>query len=151
MTEHNPNDQTQQLREPSPALKSLDRLVGTWRISGDAQGTITYEWMEGGFFLMQHVDLEQDGQRTKGIEIIGHLRPFGAPPSKEIWSCYYDSHGDTLDYVYELNDNTLMIWAGEQGSPAYYKGTFSDDGNILAGAWTYPGGGGYEATATRLT
>ena len=39
-------------------------------------GTVTYEWMEGGFFLIQHVDLEQYGQRIKGIEIIGHERPF---------------------------------------------------------------------------
>jgi hypothetical protein len=148
MTDHNPNDQ--QLPEPSPALKSLDRLVGTWQVSGDAQGTITYEWMEGGFFLMQRVNLEHSGRATRGIEIIGQLRPFGAPPSTEIWSRYYDSLGDTLDYVYELNDNTLTIWAGERGSPAYYQGTFSDDGNILVGAWTYPGGG-YEATATRLT
>jgi hypothetical protein len=150
MTEHNPSDQAQQLPEPSPALKRLDRLVGTWQVSGEAQGTITYEWMEGGFFLIQHVDMEQDGQKIKGIEIIGQLRPFGSPPSQEIWSRYYDSLGDTLDYVYELNDHTLTIWAGGPGSPAYYQGTFSDDGTILTGGWTYPGGGGYQATATRV-
>ena len=48
-----------------------------------------YEWMEGGFFLVQHVDLEQDGQEIKGIEIIGHERPFGAEPSEEIKSRWY--------------------------------------------------------------
>ena len=63
---------------PNPDLRSLDRLVGTWEMSGEVRGRVTFEWMEGGFFLVQHVDLEQHGQRVKGIEIIGHERPFGA-------------------------------------------------------------------------
>jgi hypothetical protein len=141
---------TQQPPTPSPDLKSLDRLVGTWKVAGGAQGQVTYEWMEGGFFLLQDVDLEQYGQRIKGIEIIGHLRPFGEQPSQDIHSRFYDSMGNTLDYVYEPDGDTLTIWGGEKGSPAYYKGTFSDDGNTLAGDWVYPGGGGYESTMTRV-
>ena len=135
---------------PSPDLKNLDRLVGTWKVAGGAQGQVTYEWMEGGFFLLQHVELEQYGQRTKGIEIIGHERPFGAEPSQDITSRFYDSMGNTLVYVYELDGDTLTIWAGEKGSPAYYKGTFSDDHNTMIGDWVYPGGGGYESTMTRV-
>jgi hypothetical protein len=108
--------QALQQPEPPPGLKSLgDRLVGTWEISGGAQGRATYEWMEGGFFLIQRVDLEQHGQRIKGIEIIGHERQFGAEPSEEIKSRFYDNVGNTL-----------------------------------SGAWHYPGGGGYEATSTRV-
>ena len=61
-----------QAPEPNPDLESLDRLVGTWEMSGEVQGQVTFEWMEGGFFLIQHVDLEQYGQKIKGIEIIGH-------------------------------------------------------------------------------
>lgn len=131
-------------------LKRLDRLVGTWTISGDAQGVVTYEWMEGGFFLIQHVDLVQGGYTTKGIEIIGHLRPFGEAPSEDIQSRYYDTMGNTLDYVYELEGDTLTIWAGKRGSPAYYRGVFSEDGNTCTGAWVYPGGGGYTTTMTRV-
>jgi hypothetical protein len=140
----------QQPPTPDPDLKRLDKLVGTWTVSGGAHGKVTYEWMEGGFFLMQHVDLEQDGQKIKGMEIIGHLRPFGAAPSDEIRSRYYDTMGNTLDYVYEIDGNTLTIWAGEKGSPAYYTGTFSDDGHTCTGNWVYPGGGGYESTMTRV-
>jgi len=136
--------------EPSAELKKLDRLVGTWEISGEAQGRVTYEWMEGGFFLVQHVDLEQYGQENKGIEIIGHLRPFGEESSEEIRSRFYSNTGDTLDYVYEVEGDRLTIWGGEKGSPAYYKGTFSDDGNTFSGSWVYPGGGGYSSTATRV-
>jgi hypothetical protein len=135
---------------PNPDLKSLDKLVGAWAVSGGAHGQVRYEWMEGGFFLIQHVDLENDGGTIKGLEIIGHLQLFGQPPSEEIRSRYYGSAGETLDYVYEMDGDTLTIWGGEKGSPAFYKGTFSADGNTLSGGWTYPGGG-YESTATRIT
>jgi hypothetical protein len=140
---------TQPATKPNPDMEGLNKLVGTWNVTGGAQGQVTYEWMEGGFFLIQHVDLEQEGQRLKGIEIIGHEQTFGAPPSEDIKSRYYDTMGNTLDYVYEVEGNTLTIWGGERGSPAYYQGRFSDDGNTCAGAWVYPGGGGYESTMTR--
>jgi len=135
--------------EPAADLKALDRLVGTWEVSGGVNGRVVYEWLEGGFFLLQHVDLrQQDGQPIKGIEVIGHERPFGAEPGPEVKSRFYDGLGNTLDYVYELDGDVLTIWGGEKGSSAYYRGTFSRDGQRCAGAWVYPGGG-YESTMTR--
>ena len=137
--------------KPNPDLKSLERLIGTWKQSGEVEGEITYEWAEGSFFLIQHVDLTQYGNKIKGIEIIGHEAIFGAEPSTEIKSRFYSFlDGMTLDYVYEMEGDTLTIWGGEKGSPAYYKGTFSKDGNTLTGGWVYPGGGGYQAVSTRV-
>ena len=151
MTDNNNIQAEYQPSTPNPDLESLDRLIGTWKQSGRIEGEITYEWTEGGFFLIQHVDLEQDGQKIRGMEIIGHLQLFGEEPSKDIKSRFYSFlDGMTLDYVYEIKDDTLTIWGGEKGSPAYYKGTFSADGNTLTGGWVYPGGGGYEATTTRV-
>jgi hypothetical protein len=141
----------QQPRTPNPDLKRLDRLVGTWKVSGpDIDGHVTFEWMEGGFFLIQHVDFVHGGQKIKGMEVIGHLQPFGEAPSQDIKSRFYDTLGNTFDYVYELEGDTLTIWGGEKGSPAYYRGTFSKDGDTNSGAWVYPGGGGYESTMTRV-
>jgi hypothetical protein len=106
----------EQRAEPAPDLESLGRLVGTWAMSGDMRGTVTYEWMEGSFFLIQRVDLgQQGGKRIKGLEVIGHERLFGAEPSEEIKSRFYSNTGDTIDYVYELEGDTLTIWAGERG------------------------------------
>ncbi|HKY53542.1 MAG TPA: hypothetical protein VJM08_04510 [Anaerolineales bacterium] len=140
-----------QQAQPNPDLKSLDRLIGTWKQSGEVDGEITYEWAEGGFFLIQKVDLVQYGNKIKGIEIIGHEFTFGSEPSKDIKSRFYSFlDGMTLDYVYEIEGDTLTIWGGERGSPAFYKGQFSEDGNTLTGRWVYPGGGGYEATSTRV-
>jgi pimeloyl-ACP methyl ester carboxylesterase len=71
----------QQPPEPSPHLKSLGRLVGTWNVSGpEIHGRIIFEWMEGGFFLIHRIDFDHAGRRVKGIEIIGHERRFGAEP-----------------------------------------------------------------------
>lgn len=105
----------------------------------------------GGFFLIQDIRLEQDGQPITGLEIIGRERSYGADgPSEDIKSRYYSSSGDTLDYVYELDGDTLTIWFGAKGSPAYFRGTFTPDGDAMTGRWNYPGGGGYESNMTRI-
>jgi hypothetical protein len=141
----------QGVAEPAADLRALDRLVGTWELSGDVGGTVTYEWMEGGFFLIQHVALlQENGEKSTGMEVIGHERGLGAEPSENIKSRFYSGSGDTLDYTYELSGDTLTIWFGERGSPAYYEGILSEDGGTLTGAWHYPGGGGYQAISTRI-
>jgi hypothetical protein len=135
--------------EPAAAVRALGRLVGSWHVTGGAEGTAGYEWMEGGFFLLQRVDLVQFGQTVHGLEIIGQERPFGQEPGEDIRSRFYDNHGNTLEYVYELEGDVLTIWGGEKGSPAYYRGRFSEDGDTLTGEWVYPGGGGYRSSMTR--
>ena len=136
--------------QPSPELKALDRLVGTWSVTGGVEGTVRYEWMAGGFFLLQHVQLSQFGQPVTGLEVIGNLRPFGEPVGADVVSRFYDAVGNTFDYVYELTGDKLVIWAGAKGSPAYYEGTFAADGASVTGDWVYPGGGGYTSTMTRI-
>jgi hypothetical protein len=132
------------------SMKNFDRLVGTWHVTGGAEGTVTYRWLAGEQFLVQEIDLTQYGQPVTGIEVIGRLKPFGAEqPSEHVHSRYYDSQGNTFDYLYEIDGDTLTIWAGEVGSPAHYRGAFSADGNTVDGAWVYPGGGGYASTMTR--
>lgn len=127
------------------ALRALDRLVGTWKISGGHEGTVTYSWLND-FFLRQDVRLGD----TYGFEIIGRERTLMAEPGADITSRYYGDDGSTLDYTYEVDGDTLTIWAGDRGSPAYYRGTFSADDRRLTGAWVYPGGGGYESDAERV-
>jgi hypothetical protein len=134
--------------KPNPDLKKLERLIGTWQLSGDTHGTVTYQWLED-FFLVQHFDIHVFGNHIKGMEVIGHLQPFGQQPEQEIRSRSYDNAGNTLDFVYEMEQDELIIWGGEKGSPAYFRGKFSDDGNINTGAWVYPNGG-YKSVMTKL-
>jgi hypothetical protein len=107
----------QQPAEPNPALGSLDRLVGTWNVySPEVGGRVTFEWMEGGFFLMQHVDLDHGGSRIRGIEIIGYDEE-----SESLKSHYFGNSGGILEYTYELRDDTLTIWFGDAGSPGKFE------------------------------
>lgn len=136
--------------EAGDALRALSPLVGAWRVSGGAEGTVTYRWMAGGRFLIQDVDLVQDGQRIQGMEVIGHLRPFGEQPDPVLRSRFYDSQGNTLDYVYRMDGRALSIWAGEEGSPFVFRGELDANGRRLDGAWDYGGQGGYASTMTRI-
>jgi hypothetical protein len=129
-------------------VHALGRLARSWRIGGDVTGMVRYRWLLGGFFLLQEGELELFGHKNTFTEIIGRHRPFGGDSSVEIHSRVYTSEGDTLDYVYELDGDTLTIWGGHRGSDAHYTGTFSADGDILTGAWIWPGGG-YQTISTR--
>jgi hypothetical protein len=141
-------DNTPEAREPDSGVRALDRLVGTWRISGDAIGTVTYRWLEGGFFLVQEGELDLFGHHNRFTEVIGRERPFGGEPSADIRSRVYTAEGDTLDYVYELDGDTLTIWGGHRDSESSYTASFSADGDTISGAWSWPGGG-YETISTR--
>lgn len=126
------------------------RLVGRWQVSGGAEGTTNFEWMEGEYFLIQRGDLDHGGHKIRMTELIGRERKFGEEPGTELKSRAYTTDGDTLDYVYELEGEVLTIWGGFKGSPGYFRGSFSADGNQLVGDWVYPGGG-YHATIVRIT
>jgi len=60
MANNGGDEHQQRPAEPDADLKQLDRLVDTGQVSGDAEGRVTYEWMEGGFF-MQHVEILSGG------------------------------------------------------------------------------------------
>jgi hypothetical protein len=57
---------------------------------------------------------------------------------------------DILDYTYTLKGDDLKIWFADRGFPAYFEGTFGEDGRTCSGAWHFPGGGGYEVTGIRV-
>jgi len=131
-------------------LKPLDRLVGTWKISGEAEGETTYEWMEGGFFLIARGQLKQGGSEYKHMEIIGFDRgPDATDPASDLTSRVYTTRGETLDYTHEVDDKTVTSWFGPKGSPAVFRAQWGDDGNTLTGAWEWPGGG-YKLTLSRV-
>ncbi|MCD9025590.1 hypothetical protein [Cohnella silvisoli] len=151
MSEHRNNEHSQ-IKYPYPGLKALEKLVGTWKVTGsNIDGQVSFEWMEGGYFLIQHFNLFHHGRHIKGMEMIGYTMEFGAEsPSEHIKSRIFDNQGSTYEYTYEVNDNSLTIWGGDIGSPAYYQGLWSDNGNTNSGSWIYPGGG-YDSTMTRIS
>ena len=114
MANDNTNDALAHRQPPerNPDLKCLDRLVGTWEVSGGAQGGIRFEWMEDGFFLIQRVELEQIGQKIKGIEIIGRERPFGVEPGEDVKSRFHDNMGISATMSTNWRGSPLRFGAG---------------------------------------
>jgi hypothetical protein len=96
------------------ALRTLDRLVGAWSVSGPdgLTGAVRYEWMDGGGFLVQHVDLHSAGDHTRGVEYIGYHEASG-----ELRSHFFSAGGEILEYTYRLEDDLLSIWFGGPDSP----------------------------------
>ena len=135
---------------PNPALQSFEQLIGTWHVFGpEIEGQVSFEWLEGGFFLVQRFDLNHNGHKINGIEIIGYGRGWDSTPSKDCTSHMFDNEGNAFTYTWDLTGDTLTIWGGERGSADFFRGTFSHEGNSVSGAWQWPGGG-YELTMTRV-
>src|SRR5918995_2895543 len=132
----------EQQPQPNPVLKSLEVIVGTWDLKGRESGTdgeihgqLTFAWMEGGFYLVQRVNIDYAGRRITGTEYIGY------DESSEALKSYFFSNegpgpfgGVALEYVWEVGDDALTIWGGFVGSPANFKGKFSDEHNTITAA-----------------
>jgi len=94
--------------------------------------------MEGGFFLIARGDTEQNGQRTKHVEIIGYDHEAGAEPADTLTSRLYTNRGDSLSYTHEIDDKGMTSWFGPKGSPTFFKARWIDDDT-----------GGYKLTLSR--
>lgn len=131
--------------EPYPALRQLDPLVGNWGVTGSfLQGAVSFEWMEGGFFLVQRVDGEAGGRTIRGVEYIGFDEE-----TQTLRSHYMDVHGSNFTYTWMVDGDIVRIWFGDKGSDNFFEGRFSSDRSSYSGEWKWPGGG-YSATMTRI-
>ena len=84
--------------------------------------------MEGGYFLLQHVDLDHAGHPVKGIEVIGYGRDWEGRAPKDCTSHFFDNDGNHFEYIYEVGDDgTVTIWGGYVGSPAAFRARISED------------------------
>jgi hypothetical protein len=139
---------------PDPRLRSLDKLVGTWKLkhrdleTGEKwSGRDTFEWMDGGFFLAFH---HEEFGRLKGLMIIGYETRWEADkPSEDILGHWFESSpGNHFIYIWEVNDKAVTSWLEHKDSGMAFRGTFSDDYETLSGVWKWSGGG-YELVMTK--
>jgi len=153
---NNDNAQPMQMSTPDPALKRLEKLVGTWSIKGrtlDSQddnisGWVTIEWLPGGFFLQQLGEMEFMGSKIHSLEIVGY-----DPSTKAFFSNVYSNMaGVPAPYEWDVQGNVVTHWTEE----SKYTGILSEDGNILSGGWRPeegkegPENVAYDATMTRV-
>ncbi|MBD2700195.1 hypothetical protein IC229_06085 [Spirosoma sp. BT702] len=131
-------------------MKTLEPLIGKWKLTGDdLAGEVTFEWMEGGFFMIQRFDLVQAGRHEKGIEYTGFDEE-----TQTLRSRLMQTNGSNFTYTYQIEGNEFWYWFGYKGSDNYSKSTFSADGNSYSGRWQWSlengEAGGYSYVATRI-
>ncbi|KAA2241704.1 DUF1579 domain-containing protein [Chitinophaga agrisoli] len=122
---------------PGSAHRLLDPFAGKWRTEGwiretadhpaiKIQGTDTYEWLPGGYFLLHRVDVEIGEERNETIEIIGFDQEH-----ERYTMQHFDNKGNTGIMYGSVADG---IWTF-LGTSLRFTGGFTQDGRTLSGIW----------------
>jgi hypothetical protein len=125
---------------PDPALRALDPFVGSWRLKGhligsdeeNIVGQATYRWLEGGFFLVQDIELDFAGLfDVQSHELVGY-----DPETEAFSSLVFSNLAPTpLPYKWEVQGRRLTITVSYGPLDATFKGEMSEDGNSMSGGW----------------
>jgi hypothetical protein len=116
------------MTERAPALEGFDALIGTWvteathpQVDAVVPGTVTFEWLEGGHFLLQRSHNEHE-QFPDAISIIG------APETGEgLVMEYFDSRGVRRTYGVSLDDGVLRYWRDAPGFDQRFSAAIGAD------------------------
>lgn len=131
---------TNQGPTPDPALKQLDRFVGSWKMEGNMTGSdektitgqATYRWLPGGFFLEQHVILDFAGfVHIDSLELIGYDPETGTFPSR----VYSNMSPEPLPYTWTVEGDSLTISVSHGVLDSTFTGTWSEGGERFSGGW----------------
>jgi hypothetical protein len=113
-------------------LTKLEILVGEWKaeVPGfDANARITFEWLEGGGFLIQRSTIDRP-EFPNGISLYGATGPDGS-----LQQHYFDSRGVARLYDVAFDGRSLTISREGPVWPQRYVGELSEDGNTITGRW----------------
>jgi Protein of unknown function (DUF1579). len=133
------NAQAQQGPRPDPALKRLEKFIGTWEMKGrtlnskedNVLGRATFEWLPGGFFLQQRIELNFMGMQLRSLELVGYdlqTQTFAS-------NVYSNMSPMPLPYKWDVQDDSLTISVAYGPLDATFKGKFSKDGKSFSGGW----------------
>jgi hypothetical protein len=122
---------------PTAAHKLLAALKGHWRTQGQTvatkgspsipiDGTDTYEWLPGGFFMIHHVDVRMGQDEAKTLEVIGYDVATNTYPTT-----FFDNQGNTGSYRATINNG---VWTF-QGAADRATLTIGDRGNTMHAHW----------------
>src|SRR4051812_22778766 len=130
-----PCDRPTDMTERDPALDAFDALIGTWAteathpmIDAVVAGSVTFEWLEGGQFLIQR-------SRNDHESFPDAISVIGAPEIGDgLVMEYFDSRGVRRTYGISLDDGVLRIWRDDD--PAFaQRYSASLGGDAFEGLW----------------
>ena len=122
------------MTERAPALEPFDALIGTWAteathplFEGVVPGSITFEWLEGGHFLVQRSRNDHE-LFPDAISVIG------APEVGDgLVMEYFDSRGVRRTYGASLDDGVLRFWRDDPEFAQRFSAVVGDAG--FEGLW----------------
>jgi hypothetical protein len=120
---------------PNPALKKLDVLVGQWTTVGShplipgvtLHGQTTFEWLEGGAFLIMHSEIDEPGIPS-GVAVFG-----SDDTSGHIFMLYFDERGVSRQYEFRIEGNTWKWWRDHPDFSQRFVAIIEKDGNQMIG------------------
>ena len=109
-------------------LEPFDALIGTWateathpKFDGVVPGRVTFEWLEGGRFLIQR-------SRNAHELFPDSISIIGAPEAGEgLVMEYFDSRGVRRSYGVSLDGGVLRVWRDHPGFDQRFSATLSRD------------------------
>jgi hypothetical protein len=118
-----------------PELEPFEALVGAWKsiathpsLPGvEVPGTATFEWLEGGHFLIGR-------SRNEHADFPDSLLVFGADGDGLLMH-YYDSRGVERVYGTSLRDGVWRVWRDDPDFAQRFVGKFEDGGSKISGQW----------------
>lgn len=126
---------------PDPALRQLDRLVGTWAMKGrpigadtdSITGTTRFKWLDDDahFFLIQDMAMDYDGTPIRSHEVIGYDAKAKAFAS----TVFSNMAPDPWPYRWEIDGDDITISITHPPMDATFTGKFAADGNSWSGGW----------------
>lgn len=124
---------------PNPALDPFKVLIGTWHTTGAhplipdtiLHGRASFEWLEGGAFLMMRTEIDEPGVPS-GIAIIGSDDSTG-----EYFMLYFDERGVSRKYEVTLQGNIWKWWRNAPGFFQRFEGALVEGGNTIIGKGEY--------------
>jgi hypothetical protein len=132
-------DAEAQAPRPDPALKRLDRFVGTWEMEGhllgsddpSINGRATYRWLPGGFFLEQDIELDFMGLMISSHELIGYDPETDTFPS----TVFSNMSPAPLPYRWQVEGDDVTITVTYGPLDATFTGRFEESGERFSGGW----------------
>jgi hypothetical protein len=132
-------DDAAQMPAPDPALKALDRFVGTWNMEGhlvgssenNIKGRATYRWLPGDFFLEQDIELDFMGLEIRSHELIGYDPETGTFPS----TVFANMSPVPLPYRWDVDGDSVKITVSYGPLDSTFTGSFTEDGDGFGGGW----------------
>jgi len=136
--------------DAAPGLEGLRPLVGKWHTEGrQLEGPLgpasafvaveTYEWLEGGRFLVHRLDGKFGARPAACLEVLG-LNEAG-----ELFAHTFYNDGNTNTWRLEADGHGLVlegVWSKGPG-PSFklqYRARVIEEGNTLEGLWQYARG-----------